>query len=39
MFIELGSKKNQEQTKKYLDTSEVFINNFSILGVKNWFVC
>ena len=37
--LELGSKENQEQIGRNLDAIEVFINNFSLLGVKYQFIC
>ena len=37
--LELGSKENQEQIGRNLYAIEVFINNFSLLGVKYQFIC
>ena len=38
-YLELGSKENQEQTGRNLVAVEVFINNFSFLGVKYQSIC
>ena len=38
-YLDLGSKENQEQIGHNLITIEVFINNFSLLGVKYPFIC
>ena len=37
-YLELGSKENQEQIGRNLVAIEVFINNFSLLGVKYQFI-
>ena len=33
-YLELGSKESQEQIRLNLVAIEIFINNFSLVGVK-----
>ena len=37
-YLELGSKENQEQIGRNLVVVQVFINSFSLLGVKYQFI-
>ena len=38
-YLELGSKENQEQIRRNLVAIEIFINNFSLLGVEYRSIC